>query len=477
MTPAVAATRRRQSTRAPAKSAHPSTTDLARLIVPSRLVELSSTDKGSAFDELIECLVATASLSPGARRELEASIKEREGELNTQLAPGWAVPHGRVTALTEPLLVVGRSVRGIQYGPPSELGPVHLIFMFVSSADSQAMYLSALSGLARALQDGGDRISRAARAETPERLLAALGPLPSEIPRVVPSRRLTRDTRALIRHALQLADEIDAGGILLFADTLRSPTLLESVVTDRMVLATRAGGLPDRIARKARGAVSLPHGRFSVDAAIQLALVAAGARGQLGAGKVVVLCGERGSDELDTVRIETPELFFTRIYGALPDAMSPEVVERALQIVVEMAEEGREGRAIGTTLVLGDAAAVKPYTRQLTINPFHGYEEHERSILDPTLEQTVKELALLDGAFVIDGNGIIQSAGTYLSPPSMDLRLASGLGTRHRAAAGITRVTGAIAIVLSQSGGRVSVFRGGAEVMHLTPPRARPSFG
>ena len=460
----------------PAWKAHPGAADLARLIVPERLVELSHTAKAAAFDELIDCLVRTANLSPDDRHELEGSIDERESEVNTQLAPGWAVPHGRLTTLDEPLLVVGRSTRGIPYGP-SDMGLVHLIFLFVSSPASQAAYLSALSGLARIMQDAGDRVSRAAHADSPMKLMAALGPAPAENRRVVPSRKLTRATRALTRHVLLLADEIDAGGILLFADTLRSPSLLESIVTNRIVLATRGGAVPERIARKARGVVSLPHGRFSVDAAIQLALTSAGARGLLGEGKVIVVCGEAGSDELDNVRIETPELYFARLFGDADEPMSPEVFERALQIVLEMAEEGREGHAIGATLVLGDAVSVKRYTRQLTINPFHGYEEHERSLLDPTLEQTIKELSLLDGAFIIDGRGVIQSAGTYLSPPTMDLDLASGVGTRHRAAAGLTRVTAAIAIVLSQSGGRVSVFRGGVEVMHLTPPRARSSMG
>ena len=448
--------------------------DFARLVVSEQLIELRSTDKAGALEELLGVVSRTAHLSRESRRELADSIAEREEELNTQLAPGWAVPHGRISDLAEPLLVIGQSVRGIPYGP-SDMGKVHLVFLFVSSAESHGAYLRALSGLARTLQEDGGRLLRAAAAETRAAFLAALEPEPPELRRVVPSRRLTQATRALTRHVLHLADEIGAGGIVLFADTLRSPSLLESIVTRRMVLATRSGALPERIASKARGVVSLPHGRFSMESAVQLALVSAGARGLLAAGKVIVVCGEKASDELDTVRIETPELFFARIYGASSEMVTPEVVERALQIVVEIAEEGREGRAVGATLILGDTTAVKPLTRQLTINPFHGYEEHERSILDPTLDQTIKELALLDGAFVIDAHGIIQSAGTYLSPPSMDLDLASGLGTRHRAAAGITRVTAAIAVVLSQSGGRVSVFRNGSEVMHLTPPRARPA--
>ena len=449
-------------------------TDVVRLVVPERVIRLAATTKEGAIEELLACAARTARLTGDEVDELRASVGEREDAVNTQLAPGWAVPHGRVEALEEPLLVIGRSTRGLTYGP-SELGPVYLIFFFVSSRSTHPRYLSALSALARVLEDGDARVRRAARAGTAVGVLSALRQSSSDVRRVVPSRRLPHGMRALIRHVLVLADEIAAGGIIVFADALREPALLETVVTKRMVLVTRSGALPDAIVRRARGVVALPHGRFSMESAIQLALVSAGARGLIGEGKVIAVCGEKASDELDTVRIEEPELFFARIYGASAEIVGAEVVERALQLVVELAEEGREGRALGATLVLGDTANVKRFTRQLTINPFHGYAEEERNILDPTLDQTMKELALLDGAFVIDDRGIILSAGTYLSPPTVDVDLASGLGTRHRAAAGLTRETKAIAIVLSQSGGRVSVFRGGAEVMHLSPPRVRPS--
>jgi DNA integrity scanning protein DisA with diadenylate cyclase activity/mannitol/fructose-specific phosphotransferase system IIA component (Ntr-type) len=448
-------------------------TDLARLVVPERMVRLASTDKESAIGELLDCVGRTAPLSAEDLRTLTTSVLERERDLNTQLAPGWAVPHGRLATLAQPLLVVGRSAKGLAYGPPG-LGRVHLVFLFVSSLGTHATYLRALSALARALGDDVGRARAAARATTPDQFLAALGPVPPDLKRIAPSRRLPHAVRALVRHVLYLADELDAGGIVVFADTLRAPELLHTVVTQRTVLATRAGALPATIVNKARGVVSLPRGRFSVETAIQLALVSAGARGMLGEGKVIAVCGERERDDLDTVRIERPEMFFARIYGASGDGVTAEVVERALQLAVELGDEGREGRALGTTFVLGDTVNVRRFTRQLTINPFRGYDEHERNLLDPTLDQTIKELALLDGAFVIDARGIIQSAGTYLSPPSEDIDLASGLGTRHRAAAGLTRETKAIAIVLSQSGGRVSVFRGGVEVMHLSPPRVRP---
>ena len=202
------------------------------------------------------------------------------------------------------------------------------------------------------------------------------------------------------------------------------------------------------------------------------------ARGLIGTGLVVSACGDRESDDLDSIRIETP----AKMHAQLLDeearrVVSPEVLERAIEIAVDLAEEGREGAPLGMAMVLGDYENVKRLTQQLTINPFKGYSEPERSILDPTLEETIKEFASIDGAFVISGDGVIQSAGTYLSPPAdVRVELVSGLGARHRAGAAMSKATKAVVIVLSQSTGRVTIYRQGREIMAVSPPRARIEF-
>ena len=37
-------------------------------------------------------------------------------------------------------------------------------------------------------------------------------------------------------------------------------------------------------------------------------------------------------------------------------------------------------------------------SKQLILNPFHGYAEEDRSILNPFMDETIKELAMIDGA-------------------------------------------------------------------------------
>ena len=44
---------------------------------------------------------------------------------------------------------------------------------------------------------------------------------------------------------------------------------------------------------------------------------------------------------------------------------------------------GREGKSIGAMFVLGDHEEVIKLIKQLILNPFHGYAEEDRNILNP----------------------------------------------------------------------------------------------
>ena len=66
---------------------------------------------------------------------------------------------------------------------------------------------------------------------------------------------------------------------------------------------------------------------------------------------------------------------------------------------------------------------------------------------------------LHDGAVVVQGNRV--TAATCYLPLSENMNISKELGTRHRAAVGISEVTDTMTIVVSEETGRVSVARGG----------------
>jgi DNA integrity scanning protein DisA with diadenylate cyclase activity len=120
--------------------------------------------------------------------------------------------------------------------------------------------------------------------------------------------------------------------------------------------------------------------------------------------------------------------------------------------------------------VLGDDEKVMQLSRQMIINPFLGYSEEQLNILNPELEETIKELSAIDGAFIIKENGVLVSAGRHLNAAIDSRDFPAGLGSRHIAAAGITNVTQAVAIVISESSGNVTVFKNGKLFVTIEKP-------
>ena len=143
-------------------------------------------------------------------------------------------------------------------------------------------------------------------------------------------------------------------------------------------------------------------------------------------------------------------------------------LEPTIELAVEIAREGREGRRIGTLFTFGDAEAVLARSRPLILDPLAGHSEQSREIRDPNLRGTIKELAQLDGAFVVSDQGIVVSACRYLDAMASDVVLPFGMASRHLAGASISQVTDAVAIVVSESA-MVRVFDDGKLVAEIIP--------
>jgi diadenylate cyclase len=129
----------------------------------------------------------------------------------------------------------------------------------------------------------------------------------------------------------------------------------------------------------------------------------------------------------------------------------PDTLEPLIGLAVEIAREGREGRRVGTIFTLGDENAVLARSRPLILDPLLGHPEASRHISNLNLRGTIKELAQLDGGFVVSGKGIVLSACRYLDAVAAQVDVPLGLGSRHIAAANMSAVTKAVGIVVSES--------------------------
>jgi diadenylate cyclase len=131
--------------------------------------------------------------------------------------------------------------------------------------------------------------------------------------------------------------------------------------------------------------------------------------------------------------------------------VNPKVLKSTIELAIEIAREGREGRKIGTMFIVGDEERVLAASRSLILDPLKGHPMDKKRIDDPNMRETIKELAQLDGAFVVSNSGHIISAARYIDANSKDIELPLGLGSRHVAGASITLNTDSVAVVVSES--------------------------
>ena len=289
----------------------------------------------------------------------------------------------------------------------------------------------------------------------------------------------------MVHHAHLIAREVGAKVILLHADVVEADSDLSALIEDvgfRVILVSRRQGFRAPEAwNDLCTVVRIPDIAMTRTGQIKVAILLVAAERLIQGGDRILSASQASTnpETIDTIFVldmgTEMELFSASTADPLPSDVTPTVFERILTLAGELGVEGREGRPVGTLFTIGDEAM--EFWRaghQLVINPFHGYPETERNILDPRLEETIKEFSAIDGAFVIRGDGVILAAGRYLAAEAkLDEEIASGTedtpsdrGRHHRHDPG---GRGAF----SQSTGTVSIFKEGRLITDIQKPWGR----
>jgi len=453
--------------------------DLVELVNATRIVELSAKTRLTAIRALAQ---ATRLDEDGVSLDnLLEAIEEREATAQTIVDEGFAMPHAIIEWDGGFRLVLGRSRAGIDYGV-AEASRVHLLVLFVVGREHQRdFHLGLLAALAELLESADFREELVEARDTraiEQLLLAKVGLTPAGEPRRGPG--LPRMNTVLVRQGIQLAEVVSAQALLVAVDKLDSvPWDPLSDWDGRLLVVTTQMSDDYPINRPNTHLFDVPHATLTRMDRANLGLLLAGSAGLLSSDSNVVCVTGPGGRRLDSLTVTKPEVQLEAMFGSKSTKRSahirPAVILRGLSLAIELAAEGREGQAVGAMFVIGDSRQVLRHCRQLVLNPFHGFSPSLRSLLDPSLAETIKEFSQLDGAFIVQADGMVLSAGTYLVPKAASVRLPSGLGTRHQAAAAITAHTHALAITVSHSTGTVTVFRHGQIVLKLeraTPTRS-----
>ena len=285
------------------------------------------------------------------------------------------------------------------------------------------------------------------------------------------SRAAGTITRSLVTQVGSIVASCGASAVLVYADALDEDglSLLEGFRC-KVFCVTKT----PRQEEKGTHFIRVPDVPLSRLGQVKIAVFMALTKGLVSRGDIVVcLSGFTASGTLDTLVVTEVGSEFEMLAPLGPKEeqsldSGPEVIERVLEVATTLGNEGRERKHVGAIFVVGDASRVLSMSRPLILNPFRGHPEEKRNIMDRGFEETIKELSTIDGAFVVRGDGVVESCGVLLKTAGQEaFELPRGLGARHHAAAGITAVTRATAVTVSESTGNVMVFRGGKAILEV----------
>lgn len=288
-------------------------------------------------------------------------------------------------------------------------------------------------------------------------------------------------TDEVVKAGIHMAKAIDADAVIVYVDALEREELVRHVAekSKRTIFVVRDKQDLARVKPTKCPTVSVPAVNLTRLGRVKMAVLMAFSQRLLKPKQTFVFLSGLQGKSLDTVGVMTVgdeyELFQSVDQPQMTEHIRRPVFERTLRLAIELAQEGREGSPVGGIFVLGDDPELGKYCEQHIINPFKGYSEKHRNILDETMGETVKRFSTLDGAFVVKGNGVITSCGTHLRPSLAGKELPQGLGSRHAVAAAITASTKCVAITVSQSTGTVRVWRRGQMIIELERGVAAPT--
>ena len=294
---------------------------------------------------------------------------------------------------------------------------------------------------------------------------------------MTPTPAANKATTSLLNLAFEAASRVAAKALLILPEGAMDWDAVRGINPDVKALVAVTS---DRQAEAVRGAGLVPVEVEATEAAIteqiSLALIEAVATDLVSAGdRVAVVYSGFDADTLDSLTVvrlgEHLERLSSRDLRALETSVPFETLKAVVDVAVEIGREGREGKNVGTLIVVGDVRNVLTRSRTLGFDPFKGYRRKERNLRDVRVREAIKEIAQMDGAFVVARDGTVEAACRIIDAPNAGLSLPKGLGTRHWAAAAITNVTNALAVVVSQSTGTVRLFQKGDVILKIAPMR------
>ncbi|MDB2526232.1 MAG: diadenylate cyclase [Mariniblastus sp.] len=188
---------------------------------------------------------------------------------------------------------------------------------------------------------------------------------------------------------------------------------------------------------------------------------------------VVAIYSGFDTEDIDTISVlkltEHLGRLTARDLRKLETKVPLDTLKAVVDLAVAIGREGREGKAVGTMFIVGDHRKVLDESRPAGFDLVKGYTRKERNIFDGKVREGIKEIAQLDGMFIISSDGTVEGSSRIIDTSPVEITMTKGLGSRHFSGAAISKNTKAIAVIVSQTNGTVRIFQNGEVVLRIEP--------
>jgi diadenylate cyclase len=290
--------------------------------------------------------------------------------------------------------------------------------------------------------------------------------------------RFGKRLRSFIEGAISLHTAVESNAILVMMDgRMDYAHLAEAAGETRVIIAADFAEELEGAEEAGLKNIALNSDHSPVYEKLTQALLECVAREWLQPGSsVVAVYSLFDSERFDTISLVPLDEHLGRLtprdLRELETSVPLDTLKAVVDLAVEIGREGREGKPVGTMFVVGDTRKVLSLCQSSGFDPVKGYKREERNLNDRRVREAIKEIAQLDGAFVVATDGTVEKSCQIVEASHGDITsISAGLGARHWSAAAISKETSAIAIVVSESNGTVRLFLNGMVVLRVEPHR------
>ena len=246
-------------------------------------------------------------------------------------------------------------------------------------------------------------------------------------------QKLTRQSASVLEAAANLARSTDADALLVLMEGSADWEKLRQIIPDdiqKIIVATDRESDLQGAAEAGLIPLALNKEQSPLLERLQHSLLEAVADEILKNNcDVVAVYGGFEHHTMDSISIIRLDDRMRRLTSRDLQRLESSVPLKNLKVVIDLAvqigREGREGNKVGTIFVVGDMRKVLQHCQDSGFDPLRGYARKNRNLHDPKVREDIKEIALMDGAFVVSSDGVVERSRqiievTHANPYSLE---------------------------------------------------------